>query len=527
MSNATRNKEISKRIKQEIADFVVSLENMGRNTVTSSPLCGRVCDRTFNMKRHILTHTRGKLVGSSAPDLHQTQHPVFMSIIRALYDHDALSDVEGEKYGRRALELLRGWLKVSPRACDTGSVWTAMGKRDNEVVFVLTGTGPEYWKNNDNRLRNAKLFQSKQYYTMEFANVFTRFLLQNGGCHARAMRATRLSFEAAGCEVTALMNRNTQAMATMACDIMTSKALKQLRDTNLETLGKQKEFRSVSIDATYKLSLKVTTQSGKHGHNWVSVVGFRGSPIALHESKGEGVQVLTSVLKQAVPDAYKDQVENVSSDVCGGKLYTSLQGIFPKLTHLTLDPMHLCFRVDSCTKKSGVKPTVVGLVLRSIMGKFSMVKKKCSESPHVGQAPARLSQEEQKAVDLIKTGGMDMKTAKDTLTSMGPNNPIGVTQGVRVAAGSGGQSLPRADGCQNRQDYTEGSIGQCSDSRPVRVVHEQRQVQVLAAQGVGGVPWSRHHAERAAARQAEFVVPEHGANLQAVHGGRGGHLAHR
>jgi len=299
-----------------------------------------------------------------------------------------------------------------------------MGQRDSEVVFVLTGTGPEYWKDSDPRIQDAKLFQHKQYYTVEFANVFARFLLQNGGVCAQAMRATRLPFEESGCQVTQLTRRNTAAMAMLACDIMQSGAFMQLRNTNLKTLGRHQEFRSVSIDATHKLSLKVMGQRRTHGHNWVSVVGFRGSPIALTESRGEGVQVLTAVLKQAVPEAYRAQVVNVSSDVCNGKLYTSIKNIFPNLKYLSLDPMHLCFRVDSHTKKSGVKPTVVGLVMRSIMRKFSIAGKKSSESPYVGQTSARLSSDEQNAVNQIKAGDMPMKTAKGMLTSMDPNTPM-------------------------------------------------------------------------------------------------------
>jgi len=134
---------------------------------------------------------------------------------------------------------------------------------------------------------------------MDFANVFARFLFQNGGAYTKALRDVRSSLEQGGCEVAQLTHRNSQALATLACDVMLSDAFESIRSKCLTTFGRFLEFRSISIDATYKLSLKVMGQRRTHGHNWVSVMGTRGSPLALFENRGESVTGLTEVLNKS------------------------------------------------------------------------------------------------------------------------------------------------------------------------------------------------------------------------------------
>ena len=46
--------------------------------------------------------------------------------------------------------------------------------------------------------------------------------------------------------------------------------------------------------------------------------------------------------------------------------------MLPNLKNLSLDPMHVCFAADRCLKKARIQPSVVGLVLRAIMGKFNI-----------------------------------------------------------------------------------------------------------------------------------------------------------
>ena len=55
----------------------------------------------------------------------------------------------------------------------------------------------------------------------------------------------------------------------------------------------------------------------------------------------------------------------------GGKIDRELRTIFPNLWGISLDPMHLPFKVDGSFRKRRQKPTIVGLVLRAVMRKFA------------------------------------------------------------------------------------------------------------------------------------------------------------
>ena len=57
---------------------------------------GRTCDRLFNVQRHAASHTTGKLVTmiSALETDQQRQSPVYMEVVRALYDNDLLLDKE-------------------------------------------------------------------------------------------------------------------------------------------------------------------------------------------------------------------------------------------------------------------------------------------------------------------------------------------------------------------------------------------------------------------------------------------------
>ena len=139
-----------------------------------------------------------------------------------------------------------------------------------------------------------------------------------------------------------------------------------------------------------------------HGRNWVSVIGTRGSPLALFENRGESVTALTEVLKKAAPDQDKHEVKSIFSYVCNVQMYESWKSAISNLEYISLDTMHLCFMVDAHSKKNGIRPTVVGLVLRSIRGKFSKTTKHTIGGPFTGHGRTKLRASERKAVGQIR-----------------------------------------------------------------------------------------------------------------------------
>ena len=254
----TRHKDIIIYLKQELADWVQSLEGdrSCSRGVFECALCGRVCGRKANMQRHVMTHTSGKMASmiGNLESGKQCRHPAFMQVIRALHDNDRLvGDTQGN-YMARARALFAEWLSFATCASDTGSIFKALGPLDVCVALVFTADGPQFWKRTDDRLREARSFGNNRFYTRGFANCYLQHLLQVGGVYHQALRAMRTAWHKGGCEVTQLMNRQTESIANLSCELMESGAMAEFRQQSIQRLIRIGEYRSISIESTYKLA---------------------------------------------------------------------------------------------------------------------------------------------------------------------------------------------------------------------------------------------------------------------------------
>ena len=157
-------------------------------------------------------------------------------------------------------------------------------------------------------------------------------------------------------------------------------------------------------------------------NNFVSIVGLRGAPLGLVRAYGEAPVAIRSAVEMAIPHMARGCVEHIASDVCSPKLFTALRVVMPQLKSMSLDAMHLCFAVDSHTKKHRIRPTVIGLVVRSIMGKFNIPSKRLVDTvPYCGQVPLRLTAEEATETAHIRDGDLPHTEAKQCLLQMNPN----------------------------------------------------------------------------------------------------------
>eukprot|EP00972_Heterocapsa_arctica_P003757 560236-Heterocapsa_arctica.AAC.1 len=74
--------------------------------------------------------------------------------------------------------------------------------------------------------------------------------------------------------------------------------------------------------------------------------------------------------------------------------------------------MHLCFTVDSATKKQRMRATVVGLLMRVIMGKFNIPSTgQLDKQPYLGGQVRALTAVEAVQVNHIKAGDLYKKKA--------------------------------------------------------------------------------------------------------------------
>lgn len=94
---------------------------------------------------------------------------------------------------------------------------------------------------------------------------------------------------------------------------------------------------------------------------------------------------------------------------------------------LSLDAMHLCFRVDNHTRHHRIRPSVVGLVMRSSMRKFTMPERGLSRSDrqyYSGGLVAPPTMEEREAVNHIRLGDLPKKKAVDIIRAMDLDLPM-------------------------------------------------------------------------------------------------------
>lgn len=192
-NTAVRGVSVSVHLQAELHAWLAEVTGQGPGAIRlSGPwmciVCGRVTDRLRNMVRHAQSHIQGKpsaiAMSLCGTGRHQ-QHPVVMEVIRALHDHDQLCGSIRGNYFARAQKLLVSWTNYSGRATDSASLWTHMGKRDANLVLVITGTGPEYRLHDDPEVAKCKNFGAGRYCTMEFANLFLRQFSSEAGCGQR------------------------------------------------------------------------------------------------------------------------------------------------------------------------------------------------------------------------------------------------------------------------------------------------------------------------------------------------------
>ncbi|CAK0887170.1 unnamed protein product, partial [Prorocentrum cordatum] len=290
-----------------------------------------------------------------------------------------------------------------------------MGNYDGCMALVLTAEGPAL---------ECRQF-GEHYYTVDFANAYARQLLGAGGVHGKAFRAVVAEWLACGCEVTALANRQSQTMSALALDIMESDAMRSFVDSLKIKVADLGGLRPLSVDATYKVALEVDGRSSCDKHNVFTVLGFHGEVLGLEPSYVESPVSVCSAAERVVPAAFRDRVEHVAADVVGHQLVASMREIFPNLMGMSFDPVHLCFSADRHFVKRRMRPTVAGLVLRSIIGKFSHPDPSNSQGPFFdGTQVPHLTAAERAHIGHVEQGDLQPAAAARVLKAMDPNVPM-------------------------------------------------------------------------------------------------------
>ena len=365
-----RHQELTPLINGEIEEWTRGLKD-GTCVSLVCPICGWTAEKLHRLKHHAESHRTGKksALHTNLESGKQLTHPVFMAVVRALFDGDRLAGKSSQAYMSRATSLLTTWL--FPDGIPAGmSVWAGLGKRDSRVEFVFTKTGPEYWRMCDSGLDATRKIRDV-HYTQDFADLFLKQLLLTSGSVSPAMSRVLLEWQGGGCEVGLLGLRRSETVRAMALDIMESPTVERVRSECIRQYVQKGSLKCISIDGTYKLALKAREHSHGQQHNYVTVVGGDGCALAIQPCRTEGVKALCALLKNSFPAEVRHHVQYIGFDFVYESLLRRMRDVFPNLKAAYWDAMHLTFNTDKCRQKRRIKPNVSGLVLRTIMDKFN------------------------------------------------------------------------------------------------------------------------------------------------------------
>ena len=412
---------------QERIDKVNSEEDVA----LQCPLCGVVARKRCELKRHAAVHSSGKKValhGNMAVGKRE-RHPVVMAIVRSLYDEDQLKGTEGGQYVTRAVKHLSQWLFHGCQPSEEGYVWRALGHRDGNVTLVLTGDGPQYWRSCDPRLQGARK-AGCHHYTVDFANRFASQLLSTGGQVMPAAKALWYELRSEGCDLTTLGARNKSFMFNVALDIMESDVFKSLQEACAGRLHRLKSLKCLSVDATYKLSLKVPSVTRNQKKNFVTVTSLHGAMVGSEDCVGEGALSLRTALQRCIQQMYRADVLYMSFDTTSPKLLKTMKDAFPNLEAISLDSLHLCYNTDLKGTKRRFQTGYGNRVLRSIMNKFNFPCPQRTEDTFYAGGTVSVPPRELKLVAHATNRDMPRRTARAVLETMDPSAAIRDRQDV-------------------------------------------------------------------------------------------------
>ena len=156
------------------------------------------------------------------------------------------------------------------------------------------------------------------------------------------------------------------------------------------TLRSDSEFLCISIDATLKVAMSIKGQASYRSSASVrnqacfgddealrrvlTVRGRTGAVLAMQLIKGEDAPEVAFALQSALSEMARAQVRYVMSDSPSLKLLQALKAVFPNLSGLALDPVHLAIVYEYAQWR---KRTPGSKLLRSCFTRwFSMTLKK-------------------------------------------------------------------------------------------------------------------------------------------------------
>ena len=395
---------------------------------TTCPCCPW---RRFDKRAHLIRHLQFQHVTSKRFCPSGTKQ---LRIAVSIYDQDALrGKVMEPNFLSRSAAIMRA--DVLP-PIPTKYVFV-----DKTVRYVFIETGPIIMALHTIKSRSDLRRLGNLYYNRGFACLFLKAAATNNASLHRIYTDVIGSCTRHEGQLVSLVPRATNGFWTNVMeDLMQSPSLVSYREGLFTQCFENEEFDYISIDATFKINLKVIGQANFHSsqssrdaaaipeseaaYRTLTCRGRTGATLLVRVVRSEKASVVAQTLQEALPQHHRDQVRHLASDAPSVEMHRVLQGALPGLRSLSLDAMHIVMVYE---QNMNNKKTSGSKWLAMIMDKFRKRDPKRSASSwgpvYEGQILPQPSASVRSMRARLETPDMSYLQAYNHLEQLKPNQP--------------------------------------------------------------------------------------------------------
>ena len=200
---------------------------------------------------------------------------------------------------------------------------------DNTVGYVMDDNGPRIMAFHSIKKRHDLRRVGNLHYTYNFACAFLQAAVAGNGSLQRIFTTFLGNCTRHSGQMSSLIPRATNGFSMNVLeDLMYSEPFQQHRRALLDECREHDEFRYISIDATFKINLKVIGQASFHSSQSArehavipeDEAGYRTltcrgpTAVLIRVVRSEKAVVVVDALANSLTDEYRPQVLHVASD---------------------------------------------------------------------------------------------------------------------------------------------------------------------------------------------------------------------
>ncbi|CAE7360985.1 unnamed protein product, partial [Symbiodinium sp. KB8] len=246
---------------------------------------------------------------------------------------DAITGKEMQPYFlSRAAAIMRSDVKPP--------VPTKIVEVDSYVRYVFDKDGPIIMALHTIKRRHDLRRVGNFYYTYAFACAFLQVATAaNGSLHKICSSFLRSCKRHDG-QISSLLPRSTNSFwINVFEDLMNAPPVLAYRDTLLQECHDHDEFHYLSIDATFKVNLKIIEDEA--AYRTLTCRDRTGAAVLIGMVRSEKASVIADSLASRLSLAQRTQVQHVASDTPSVEMFRVLKQVLPRLESIALDAMHI------------------------------------------------------------------------------------------------------------------------------------------------------------------------------------------